>query len=89
MPISEAFRHYSQVLSNIHVESQSVDFVEGKLVEAKKRSMLQNFWSWFIHLISCTRVPRNAKLDEVTGRILQDAGEIKPQDIASEAEKAF
>jgi len=44
----------------------------GALIEEKKRSGLRNFFSWVIHIITLTLVPRNKRLDEVTRHILEE-----------------
>ena len=55
----------------------------GTLVEEKKRSGLRNFFSWVIHIITLTLVPRNKGLDEVTRHILnetKDSSSLPDQD---------
>ena len=44
----------------------------GTLIEEKRRSGLRNFFSWVIHIITLTLVPRNKGLDEVTRHILNE-----------------
>ena len=40
------------------------------LIFVKKRSCIRNFFSWFIHLITFTLVPRNASLDKAALHVL-------------------
>ncbi|QLH37398.1 MAG: hypothetical protein HWD61_15680 [Parachlamydiaceae bacterium] len=63
-------------LNDVQVNQDSIDLDEqGKLKRIEKRSIFANFIHWFIHLITCTRVPRNSRLDEVTQQILKEAEE--------------
>ncbi|MBN9377490.1 MAG: hypothetical protein BGO14_10370 [Chlamydiales bacterium 38-26] len=50
----------------------------GQLVVTKKKSSLSNFFSWVIHVITLTLVPRNQDLDKVTLRILQQYKNLDP-----------
>lgn len=50
----------------------------GQLVVTKQKSSLSNFFSWVIHIITFTLVPRNQDLDKVTLRILQKYKNLDP-----------
>lgn len=50
----------------------------GQLVVTKQKSSLSNFFSWVIHIITFTLVPRNQDLDKVTLRILQQYKNLDP-----------
>lgn len=60
-------------INNIDPTQSSVSLDRsGSLIEEKKRSGLRNFFSWVIHIITLTLVPRNKSLDEVTRHILEE-----------------
>lgn len=74
MSITENFENSINLLIKIDSNNSSVKLgPEQSLVSAKKRNCIQNFFGWFIYIITFTLVPRNRELDTVTKRILGEA----------------
>ena len=57
-------------LNNIIPTKFGIALESNSLVFVKRRSCIRNFFSWFIHLITFTLVPRNASLDKAALHVL-------------------
>lgn len=76
MTFSPELKSDIHIISLLNPEKDSVILssrADGcSLKRIEKRSRTQNFFRWCIHIITLTLVPCNAKLDEVTRRILNE-----------------
>lgn len=84
--ITENFRNYINSLNKINSENSSLRLDPSQtLVSTKKRTCVQNFFGWFIHIITFTLVSRNRELDMATQRFLEEAENLnKISQLASE-----
>ncbi len=87
MPLSDMLIEDINFLKQLDPDIHSIGLNKQKnaLEKVKKRSCVLNFFSWIIHLITCTGVPRNRELDKVTTRVLKEASE--PQQITASEKK--
>lgn len=91
MPINANFKSDLLFLNNLNPKKDSVIFNANNKLELKRISFARKFFNWFIHILSCTRIPVNADLDRVTRHILAEASKYdfktKLTDVSEEEKK--
>lgn len=69
--------HIEGLDSNVHSITLQKKNKKKNIITVPKRSKPRNLFSWFIHIISCTLIPRNRGLDAATRAILKDLNNLK------------